>query len=129
MAAVESAATCLAIDERFLYFSGDCGTIGEHGPGPFRTVRSTIHSFMSLISKLRRNVPSMSDLKSRSDYKGTWDQLAGSYNDAKLNVAGSVDEAEFDRTGLYSAEFVGRLARVKPTDVVLEIGCGVGRAG
>jgi ubiquinone/menaquinone biosynthesis C-methylase UbiE len=71
----------------------------------------------------------MSDLKSRSDYKGTWDQLARSYDDAKLNVAGSTDESEFDRTGRYTAEFLDRFAHVKPTDVVLEIGCGVGRVG
>jgi ubiquinone/menaquinone biosynthesis C-methylase UbiE len=71
----------------------------------------------------------MSDLKTRSDYKGTWQQLSDSYNDAKLNVAGSVDEAEFDRSGAYTATFLDRFTEIKPTDVVLEIGCGVGRVG
>ena len=71
----------------------------------------------------------MSDLKTRSDYKGTWNQLAGSYDGAKANVAGAVDEAELDRTGRYTAHMLTRFTDIKPTDVVMEIGCGVGRVG
>jgi len=71
----------------------------------------------------------MSDFKTRSDYKGTWNQLSSTLDDAKLNVAGSLDEADFERTGTDAAAIVADHAAIKPTDVVLEIGCGVGRIG
>ena len=69
------------------------------------------------------------DLKNRSDYKGTWNQLSANLDQAKLNVAGTVEEDHFERTGAYSADFIARWTAMKPTDVVLEIGCGVGRVG
>lgn len=71
----------------------------------------------------------MSDPRTRSDYKGTWNNLSGSFDAAKTNVAGSVDEAHFESTGRYTAQLLTRFADIKPTDVVLEIGCGVGRVG
>jgi ubiquinone/menaquinone biosynthesis C-methylase UbiE len=83
----------------------------------------------SLLSNRWHNRPGARSFRSRSDYKGTWDRLARDYAGAKLNVAGSADESDFDRTGQYTADFLHRLARIQPTDVVLEIGCGVGRVG
>jgi SAM-dependent methyltransferase len=66
---------------------------------------------------------------SRSDYKATWHALSQRESDAKMFVASDVDEAAFatsaDLTLATLDEFVG----VRPDDVVLEIGCGVGRVG
>ena len=66
---------------------------------------------------------------SRSDYKATWHALSERESDAKMFVASEVDEAKFtasaDLTLATLDEFVG----VRPADVVLEIGCGVGRVG
>jgi ubiquinone/menaquinone biosynthesis C-methylase UbiE len=51
-------------------------------------------------------------MQDRSDYKTTWQQLARSADDAKKYVAGTADEEHF-----------------AITDVILEVGCGVGRVG
>jgi len=70
-----------------------------------------------------------SDVSSRSDYKATWDKLAANSDDAKIYVAGYSDEAELDRMGGYTADLLDRFVRIRKSDVILEIGCGVGRVG
>ncbi|QIZ73346.1 class I SAM-dependent methyltransferase [Oxynema aestuarii] len=68
-------------------------------------------------------------IENRSQYKETWDNLAGSSDNAKLYVAGHTDEAELDRTGLNTVNRIERLVGIRPTDICLEIGCGIGRVG
>jgi ubiquinone/menaquinone biosynthesis C-methylase UbiE len=63
----------------------------------------------------------------RSDYKRTWQHLAGTENDAKMFVASTVDEGAFKRSAQYTRETLERFVGLRPTDTVLEIGCGVGR--
>jgi len=63
----------------------------------------------------------------RSDYKRTWQHLAGTENDAKMFVASTVDEEEIKRSARYTREILERFVELRPADVVLEIGCGVGR--
>ncbi|MFH1080468.1 MAG: class I SAM-dependent methyltransferase [Pseudomonadota bacterium] len=65
----------------------------------------------------------------RSNYKETWNQLAGNYSGAKMFVAGYEDEAQFELTANHTVDILERYAGIKPEDVVLEIGCGVGRVG
>jgi ubiquinone/menaquinone biosynthesis C-methylase UbiE len=65
----------------------------------------------------------------RSRYKDTWERLAATESDAKMFVASSVDEAEFEASAVTTLSALERLVGVRPGDVVLEIGCGVGRVG
>lgn len=68
-------------------------------------------------------------VEDRSNYKGTWDNLAQNMDEAKMYVAGHTDEAEFDRTGLNTVDRIERFVGIQPSDICLEIGCGVGRVG
>ena len=65
----------------------------------------------------------------RSNYKKTWDQLAQNYSGAKMFVAGYEDESQFELTANHTVDILEQYVGIKPTDVVLEIGCGVGRVG
>ncbi len=65
----------------------------------------------------------------RSNYKKTWNQLADNFSDAKMFVAGYEDEAKFELTANHTVDILEQYAGIKPTDVALEIGCGVGRVG
>ena len=65
----------------------------------------------------------------RSDYKGVWTALSGSLASAKMHVSGTEDEAIFETSGAGTSEFLLKNFRVDSSDVVLEIGCGVGRVG
>jgi SAM-dependent methyltransferase len=65
----------------------------------------------------------------RAAYREVWNSVSASHTNAKIAVAGYADPEEYDRTGEQSAQYIVREAGVKPTDVVLEIGCGTGRIG
>jgi len=67
--------------------------------------------------------------RDRSAYKATWQQLAGSPDDAKMAVAGYADEEELHASGRHTVDILDRLVGIQASDVVLEIGCGVGRVG
>ena len=68
-------------------------------------------------------------LLSRSDYGLVWNWVGRSLTAARWSVAGTADLAEIERTGLSSADTIARETGIGPTDVVLEIGCGIGRVG
>ena len=65
----------------------------------------------------------------RAAYQKVWDDQARSEDAAKVAVAGYTDEAEFARQADATLALLDRTVGVKPTDVILEIGCGVGRVG
>lgn len=65
----------------------------------------------------------------RSDYKGVWTALSDSLSSAKMHVSGTEDEAVFEASGSGTSAFLFENVGIAPTDVVLEIGCGVGRVG
>ena len=65
----------------------------------------------------------------RSDYKGVWTALSESLSSAKMHVSGSEDEAVFETSGAGTSQFLLNNVGVRSTDVVLEIGCGIGRVG
>ena len=69
------------------------------------------------------------DFSERSNYKKTWNQLAGNFSDAKLFVAGYEDEEKFELTANHTVDIMEQYAGLHPTDIALEIGCGVGRVG
>ena len=68
-------------------------------------------------------------LRSRGDYKTTWDEVAVDVDSAKLAVSGYTDEDEYARTAQQNVEILEETVGVKPEDEILEIGCGVGRVG
>ena len=65
----------------------------------------------------------------RSDYKRVWTTLSESLSSAKMHVSGTEDEAIFEESGAGTSEFLLTNVGINATDVVLEIGCGVGRVG
>ena len=65
----------------------------------------------------------------RSDYKGVWTALSESLSSAKMHVSGTEDEAIVETSGAGTSEFLLNNVGIKSTDVVLEIGCGIGRVG
>jgi ubiquinone/menaquinone biosynthesis C-methylase UbiE len=64
-----------------------------------------------------------------TNYKNFWDNKATSYIGALIAVDGSSDESSVMATGERSANQVSAALDLKPTDRVLEIGCGVARIG
>jgi len=65
----------------------------------------------------------------RSNYKKIWNHQARDEGIAKLAVAGHLDETGLDQT---AHEFIAELRAtvgVEPNDLILEIGCGIGRVG
>lgn len=65
----------------------------------------------------------------RSNYKATWMAVSGTLSNARMSVAYTEDERELDRSGAATTKFLLDNVGVDPSDVVLEIGCGVGRVG
>lgn len=68
-------------------------------------------------------------MKDRSDYKGTWEALAPDEEGARMFVAGHTDNSEWDRSALVTRDILKEYVGLEPTDVLLEIGCGMGRVG
>ena len=72
----------------------------------------------------------MSDTKfARSQYKEVWNSVSKTEDEAKMAVSGYVDEALYQSTGEGTRNMLLQRVGMKADDVVLEIGCGVGRAG
>jgi len=69
----------------------------------------------------------MSEL--RGDYKSVWNSLSGSKEAAYLVASGYTDENKFHADAEDTMEILGETVGIRPTDVFLEIGCGVGRVG
>lgn len=65
----------------------------------------------------------------RGDYKTVWNGLSGSKENAYLYVAGHTDEDKFHADGEDTVEILRDTVGVRPDDIFLEIGCGVGRVG
>ena len=65
----------------------------------------------------------------RSNYKEVWTTLSATEAAAKTHVAGSEDEEELARSGIGTTNFLLENIGVDSSNVVLEIGCGIGRVG
>ena len=64
---------------------------------------------------------------SRGNYKDTWNAVSDNESSAKISVAGYTDESEFERTSQFTLQVLQDSVGVNAEDVILEIGCGVGR--
>ena len=65
----------------------------------------------------------------RGDYKSVWNSLSGSKADAYLYVSGYTDEDKFHHDAEDTVDILRETVGIRPEDVILEIGCGVGRVG
>lgn len=65
----------------------------------------------------------------RGDYKSVWNSLSGSKRDAFLVVSGYTDEDQFHEDAEDTMDVLRDTVGIRPDDVFLEIGCGVGRVG
>jgi len=65
----------------------------------------------------------------RSEYKKVWSALSTTEDQAKLHVIGVTEEAALLATGEETLRFLQDSVGIGKEDVVLEIGCGVGRVG
>ncbi|PYK09892.1 MAG: class I SAM-dependent methyltransferase [Verrucomicrobia bacterium] len=65
----------------------------------------------------------------RSEYKKVWSALSTTHDQAKLHVIGVTDEDALRATGEQTLGFLQESVGIRKDDVVLEIGCGVGRVG
>ena len=65
----------------------------------------------------------------RSDYKQSWTTVSKTKSQAFKSVAATDDEAEVERSGQATTQFLLENVGITSDDVVLEIGCGIGRAG
>src|SRR5215831_20861974 len=65
----------------------------------------------------------------RSEYKKVWSALSNTEEQAKLHVIGVTDEVALRATGEQTLGFLQDSVGIRKDDVVLEIGCGIGRVG
>jgi ubiquinone/menaquinone biosynthesis C-methylase UbiE len=71
----------------------------------------------------------MEQQPARSEYKKVWSALSTTEEQAKLHVIGVTEEAALQATGEETLRFLQDSVGIGKEDVVLEIGCGVGRVG
>lgn len=65
----------------------------------------------------------------RSEYKALWNSVSISEDAAKMAVSGDVDEDMYRKTGQATVSMLQNCVGIRPDDVILEIGAGVGRVG
>src|SRR5947208_591061 len=65
----------------------------------------------------------------RSEYKKVWSALSTTKEQAKLHVIGVTEEVALQATGEETLRFLRDSVGIGKDDVVLEIGCGIGRVG
>ena len=68
-------------------------------------------------------------MEKRNNYKLTWDELAKTSNSSKTYVAGYLEEEKFEKTAKKTISVLQETTKINQSDIVLEIGCGVGRVG
>ncbi|MBO0694593.1 MAG: class I SAM-dependent methyltransferase [Verrucomicrobia bacterium] len=71
----------------------------------------------------------MDSQQGRSEYKKVWSALSTTEDQAKLHVIGVTDEDSLRATGEQTLGFLQDSVGIRKDDVVLEIGCGIGRVG
>ena len=65
----------------------------------------------------------------RYEYKAVWTRLSNTDESARLSVLGVVDEDRVRATAEVTIQWLEASVGIKPDDVILEIGCGIGRVG
>lgn len=65
----------------------------------------------------------------RNSYKETWNGLSDTFQNAIVNVTGDATEKQLQKFGKIDSQKIIEIAEITSSDIVLEIGCGVGRLG
>ena len=65
----------------------------------------------------------------RNDYKKSWNRLSLDFDSARLHVTGDADEAQLRASSNETISRIDRYVKFEKNDIVLEIGCGIGRVG
>ena len=92
-------------------------------------------SWLSLLQRKRRSLGEAGKFlpavqpSPRSHYREVWDAQASTLDAAKVGVAGYTDEELFDQTAQETIDRLRRCIGINPSDIILEIGAGVGRVG
>ena len=68
-------------------------------------------------------------VNARSEYKRTWNDLSDTRKRAVFHVQGDAGEDELNAAGKTTVDNLSATVGINLSDVVLEIGCGVGRVG
>lgn len=84
---------------------------------------------MSSLNRLARRLGFGGSRVSRSDYEAAWEPIARREDGAMRAVAGHDSEEELARAGAATIAALEATVGIAPSDVILEIGCGVGRVG
>src|SRR3989440_12121665 len=71
----------------------------------------------------------MEQQPARSEYKKVWSGLSTTEDQAKLHVIGVTEEDALRSTGEQTLKFLQESVGIRKDDVILEIGCGIGRVG
>ena len=72
---------------------------------------------------------SRAPLGDRSNYKKVWEAQSEDGDVAALAVSGHTDEATLELTARGTIDMLKSTIGIDPSDVILEIGCGIGRVG
>jgi SAM-dependent methyltransferase len=81
------------------------------------------------LQKQMSDLPAVETLLRRDEYKAVWTKLSETESSAKLHIGGFEEESRFENTGIITKENLLSTIGVQATDVVVEIGCGLGRVG
>jgi SAM-dependent methyltransferase len=83
------------------------------------------------LSSLFFKRPSISSAnqRSRAEYKSVWTSLSQTPQQATTYVIGDVEEKQIRATAEETRQWLTETVGVKADDVILEIGCGIGRVG
>jgi SAM-dependent methyltransferase len=69
------------------------------------------------------------EAKSRYEYKAVWTAMSQTEQTARAQVIGDVDDVYMLETAQETRRWLEESVGVKPDDIILEIGCGIGRVG
>jgi ubiquinone/menaquinone biosynthesis C-methylase UbiE len=69
------------------------------------------------------------ELRNRYEYKAVWTALSQTEQGARAQVIGDVDDVYMLETALVTKRWLEETVGINPGDVILEIGCGIGRVG
>lgn len=83
---------------------------------------------MGILTWIRRRLFGVPRFR-RTQYRQIWDACAVDDRSAMESVAGHVDLEHFRWTGAVTRDLIHQAVQIQPTDVVLEIGAGIGRVG
>ncbi len=84
------------------------------------------------LQKLQARFESLAEVPPRlrrDEYKAVWTELSKTKSSANFHIGGFEEESGFELTGITTKEALVSTVGIRPTDIVVEIGCGVGRVG